>query len=365
MKHWLQRKAHALLGVSALQAQLAREHEEALAAQREANRLQAMTNEILARLAARLDTRADAVEAIAPAPLSAADAEALRAIERQGLFIFGCARSGTTILMDSLNRSHEIHLLAEPDLFLNEHETDFVGYFNKKHIGYGNRRMKGNYLPPPISPENGPLDALLRMARDYRYIGEKTAFGPSDYPHDWQQMYLDFHGKYFLHGRYIFILRRPVESIWSMNKLFPIWPIARLFRAWLQSTSLVLEAYHAFPQSRVVFFEDLGEAMIDRLAQWLEAPIPTASGTFGVSYVRSAVTKNDIPEPLRPFADLCRECTDLYRNLRESFSSEEYVYRGSMSEWAFFDARWRQVADMLSRLSNRETGGENALRSAA
>jgi hypothetical protein len=214
-------------------------------------------------------------------------------------------------------------------------------------------------------PENGAFDALVRLAGEYRYIGEKTAIGPADYPPDWQQTYLDFHGKYFLHGKYVLIVRRPVESIWSMSKLFPTWPIARLFRAWLQSISLALEAYHAFPHSRFIFFEDLGNAMIEHLAQWLEVPIPTVSGTFGDNYVRSAVAGDDVPAPLRPFVGLCRDCNELYSDLRGSFSSEEHVYRGSTSEWAFFDACWRQVGDMLKRLSDRETIGESVSRSAA
>ncbi|HEX7376133.1 MAG TPA: hypothetical protein VF278_03425 [Pirellulales bacterium] len=369
-KQWLLGKTQALLGISRLRAQLTQEHGESLAAQGDARQLQAAANETLARLALKLDTCAAAVEQwkagneaaeAAPSPPSPADLERLRAIEGQGLFIFGCARSGTTILMDSLNRSPEVFLLAEPDISFHEHETDFVTYHNAKHVGYANRRMKGNYLPPPILPENGPLDALLRLARDYRHVGEKTAIGPGDYPADWQQMYLDFHAKYFLRGRHIFILRRPVESIWSMTKLFPTWPLARLFRAWLQTTSLVLEAYHLFPHSRVVFFEDLADVMIHRLGQWLETSIPTVPGTFGDNYVRSAVLGNDVPAPLRPFGGLCRAMTGLYRDLRESFSHEEYVYRGSASEWAYFDARWREVAAMLSRLAAGEGEEERQL----
>jgi hypothetical protein len=368
LKRWLQRKAQALFGVSELQAQLHAISETSA----QMVRLVAENNEILSRVAAQLEScgpltgpsHTGGVGAHA-APAPTVDIEALRAIERQGLFLFGCARSGTTILMDSLNRSHDILLLAEPDLCLNQHETDFVAFLNKKHLGYGNRRIKGNYLPPPITGSNGPLEALLRLAHDYRYIGEKSAFGPSDYPPEWQQMYLDFHATYFQRGRYVFIVRRPVESIWSMNKKFPIWPIPRLLRAWLESLSLVLEAYHAFPHSRLVFFEDLGDVMIGRLAQWLEVPIPTVPGTFGNKYVRSAVINDDIPDPLRPFAALCHECNDLYRVLRESFSTEDYVYRGSTSEWAFFDARWRHVAAMLSQLTDMHAKAESERRRAA
>jgi hypothetical protein len=68
-----------------------------------------------------------------------------------------------------------------------------------------------------------------------------------------------------------------------------------------------------------------------------------ACETFGRRYTYSAIDPNRIPEPLLPFTDLCRECTALYRELRENFSSTEYAYRGSTTEWAYFDTVLRPV----------------------
>jgi hypothetical protein len=295
---------------------------------------------------------------------AAPDLDQLRSLERQGLFVLGCARSGTTILTRSLNRSPDVLVLEEPSYFLHEHVADFVGFFNALHKSMGNRCLKGTYLPPAVVPEVGPIAMLLRLCRDYRLVGEKTAIGPHDYPTNWPQAYLDFQGKYFLRARYVYIMRTPVEVIWSMHKMFPDRPVWRLFEAWLAAIALSLDAYHVFPNSRLVFFDDLGQEMIDRLGEWLDLPIPSVPGTFGNKYMYSALDPNKIPQPLRAFGNLCRECASLYSELRESFCNKEYVYRGSTTEWVYFDSVLRRLQAMIDDLRS-EPADSLPLRQAA
>ncbi|HVX12978.1 MAG TPA: sulfotransferase [Pirellulales bacterium] len=277
-------------------------------------------------------------------------AESLRALEEQGLFILGAARSGTTILTRSLNRAPEILVLEEPESFLCQGIGDFSTYFNNKHTAMRNRCMKGTYLAPPHSPDSGPLATFSRLGRDYRYVGEKSAIGPHDYPVAWQRQYLDFHARYFFRSHYIYIMRTPVESIWSMHKMFPERPMPMLFEAWLRTLALSLDAYHVFPNSRAVFFDNLGSSTIERLGTWLEMSIPFLPGTFGQRYVQSAVSADQIPEALRPYAKLCQECTDLYRDLRDCFSRDELVYCGSATEWQYFTMKLHYIEDLLTRL---------------
>jgi hypothetical protein len=392
LKQWLLRKTHTLLGVSPLRAQLASIDEQlrALAigsieaqraivdlmqatdrrleqvAEADSHRL-ALLSGITAKLTAlgeplseRHDLQSPCVGATDAAPPGGQDAapdlEALRALENQGLFILGCARSGTTILTRSLNRSPEVMLLEEPCSFLHESIGDFVGFFNHLHVSMGNRPMKGTYLPESRTSETGPIGTLLRLSGDYRYVGEKTAIGPHDYPLNWAQAYLDFQAKYFLHAKYLYILRTPLESIWSMHKMFSDRPIERLFEAWLRTIALSLDAYHVFPNSRLLFFDDLGQTMIDRLSDWLATPVPTMPGTFGRTYIYSALRPGDVPEPLRPYSDLCRQCTALYQDLRENFSNDEHIYRGPTTEWAYFDTVLRRIQSLIDNLSPSESG---------
>jgi hypothetical protein len=390
LKRWLRAKTQRLLGVDRLQEQLTQVHDclhASAAATAEYERAAAQNVQtalgrvdrladavcnigpVLGQIHAQLELHLQAITTAATtaaattaaATTAAPDLTELRSLERHGLFILGCARSGTTILTRSLNRSGDIHLLEEPSYFLHEHITDFVGFFNAMHKLIGNRCLKGTYLPPPLVPEAGPIDMLLRLHGDYQFVGEKTAVGPHDYPPNWAQMYLDFQGKYFLRAKYINILRTPVEAIWSMHKLFPDRPVARLFETWLQAVALSLDAYHVFPNSRVVFFDDLGEVMIGRLSEWLGVPVPTVAGTFGSKYVNSALKPHTIPPPLLPFAAICEECTALYHELRESFCKEQYLYRGP-NEWTYFATLLGQLQTIIEKLPS---AGSERLRLAA
>ncbi|HET6879803.1 MAG TPA: hypothetical protein VFI31_06600 [Pirellulales bacterium] len=339
-KSRLLRKAHALLGTSRIERQLAQISEGLRSLQATTRSLPAAANE-------------------RPGP----DEESLRRLESQGLFILGAARSGTTILTRCLNRGREIMLLEEPSFYLNAHTTDFVGYFNELHASMGNRPMKGTYLAPPLMPEPGPLATLLRLGRDYRFVGEKAAVGPHDYPPEWPRRYLDFQAKYFLRAKYVCIARTPVESIWSMHKLFPDRPIPRLIEAWLRALALSLDAYNVFPEARLVFFDHLNDRMIERLGDWLDVAIPVTAGTFGRNYIRSAVRQGEIPGVLRPFTGVLRKCTDVYDELRENFSPDEHVYSSSVSEWHYFAATHRQIETLLERLASedaRELPSEDA-----
>jgi hypothetical protein len=352
-KKWIQTKTQRFLGLEQLVGQLTQIREEVRAGQATSIELQRVIAESLqtiGRSSLFAEPPSGAIPPQANEPAAGLDPEALRALEKQGLFILGAARSGTTILTRSLNRAPEILVLEEPDSFLSQGIADFSAYFNRKHVAMGNRCMKGTYLAPPLSPDSGPLATLSRLAGDYRYVGEKSAVGPHDYPPAWQQAYLDFQSKYFFRAHYIYIMRTPVESIWSMHKMFPERPVPLLFEAWLRSLALSLDAYHVFPNSRVVFFDKLGPSTIERLGTWLEMSIPFLPGTFGQRYVQSAVSADEIPEVLRPYTELCHECTDLYRDLRDSFSPDELVYCGSATEWHYFTMKLHHVEDLLTRL---------------
>jgi hypothetical protein len=105
--------------------------------------------------------------------------------------------------------------------------------------------------------------------------------------------------------------------------------------------------------------------MIDRLSQWLDLPIPTLQGTFGRKYIYSALDAERIPPPLVPLAEICRECTALYHELRASFSTEDYVYDGSTTEWAYFDGLLRYVKRLKEKLQATDAGGVLRLAKAA
>ncbi|MGH7140676.1 MAG: sulfotransferase, partial [Pirellulales bacterium] len=183
---WMVRQARGLFGVSQLHQQL-----------RE-------TNNLLRHVALSVSARHAFGASAGPTPGGDA-AASLQSLAQGALFVVGCARSGTTILTRCLNSAPQIMLLEEPLFFLHEEVVDFAPFFNERHAAMGNRRQKGSFVAPAVTPECGPLGLLYRLHRDHKYVGEKAAFGPQEFPPDWWYRYLDFQSKYFLHARYILI----------------------------------------------------------------------------------------------------------------------------------------------------------------
>lgn len=362
LKQWLLGKAQGFLGVKRVHTQLAQIHEQLQIAAAAIERQQSATESLRAAIVA-MNTAAHDRQPLPSASLS--DLETLRTLESQGLFILGCARSGTTVLTRSLNRSPDVMLLEEASFFLREEATDFTTFFNQLHASWGNRCLKGTYLAPPLVQENGLLPTLLRLGSGYRYIGEKIAAGPRGYPASWPQAYLDFQAKYFLRSKYLYIVRTPIEVVWSMHKLFPDRPILWLFETWLQTIALSLDAYQVFPNSRMLFLEDLGLPVLEQIIEWLGLPLPRLPANIGRKYMNSALPLGQIPESLAPYDDLCRECTAIYRDLHASFSREEFVYCGAASEWSYLDSVLRRIETLLDDVTAAGSVDTRQLRVAA
>lgn len=365
MKSWLAKKVRSLLGVHeslALQrlaadrwGDLQRTFAELQAAIPPAIRRQAEAADSAAQAMIRalesIDARLEALRAAAarpaPAPLDQGDLEKL---EAQGLFILGSARSGTTVLTKCLNRSPEIFLLEEPNFFQNQHIQDFCVFFNALHEAIGNCRYKGTYVSFATDAEAGPLGLMLRLCRQYRRVGAKVAIGPHDtYPPDWKQLYLDFHAKYFLRSPHLLTLRAPHETLWSMHKLFPSRPIPRLIEAWAESLALIIDVYRVCPNSYLLFFGDFGKARLDGLSRLLRIKIDVPESMLGGDQVRSRLESGELPPPLAPFGEFCRECTDLFDLLRANVSRDDLKYSGSAAEWYFFDELHRRAEDLAER----------------
>ena len=276
------------------------------------------------------------------------DRQTLGRLERQLLFVVGCARSGTTALTRALNRSPELLLLEEPNFFANSGVADFAAFFNRMHRDWGTPRMKGTYVRPPVEPEVGPLPMLVRLAEEYRYVGGKIAFGPSDDGYNWPEAFIEYHAKYFFHARRLVIVRRPAESIWSMHKMFPDRRLPLLFATWLRSAATCIDAYRVFPGVRWMFFEDLGEEAIGRFAATIPLEIAVPPGMLSRSYVGSNVGEGELPPPLAPFAALCSGCTEIYRELRDNFCRERLLYNGPRAEWDFFDGLLGRISSLLA-----------------
>lgn len=277
----------------------------------------------------------------------------LRRLQRQSLFVAGCARSGTTALTRALNRSPELLLLEEPNLFANYGVRDFTTFFNQMHRSWGTARMKGVYVPPPLEPEIGPLPLLARLAREYRYVGGKVAFGPVDNGYNWPEAFFAYHAKHFFYARRLLITRRPAESIWSMQKMFSDRRLPVLFETWLRSAAVCIECYRVFPEVKWMFFEDLCAEAVEKFAATIPLELKVPPSMLAQSYHASKVGDGEWPPPLAPYADWCAACNDIYRELRDNFCRETLRYIGSRSEWDFFDGVQKRIAELTAEAAGR------------
>ena len=276
--------------------------------------------------------------------------DALRKLEKQLLFVVGCARSGTTALTRALNRSPDLLLLEEPNFFINHEIREFGEFFNRMHRGMGNSRMKGTYVRPAVEPEYGPISLLARLAQEYRYVGGKVAFGPYDPAYNWPEAFLTYHAKYFFHARRLLIIRNPAESIWSMHKMFRDRPLPLLFSTWLHSVATCIECYRVFPDVRWMFFEDLSAEAIVAFALTIQLEIDVPPAMLARTYVQSKLQGGELPPPLAPYADWCSDCAEIYRALRDNFCRERLRFCGQRSEWDFFDDQLRRIAATLTEI---------------
>lgn len=246
--------------------------------------------------------------------------------ERQGLFVIGSARSGTTLLAETLNLSPQVFLLEEAFLYRDAKEPEFCSFFNRRHREYGNYKAKGRYLPYFGGREHTAWDLLCLLAQRYRYVGEKVAMGPWI---DWDEALLEFQGAYFYHAHYVLTFRRPTEVVWSMVKKFRENPPRHHLQCWLRAFRVCVDFLATFPRVYAVFHDRFSKAYLERLCEKLEisAPIPDRMITPR-EQLPSFLEENALPEPLRPLEPWLNRAQEMYAELQEIISSETFAYCG-------------------------------------
>jgi hypothetical protein len=248
-------------------------------------------------------------------------------LNERGLFIVGCARSGTKIFCDCLNLSPDIMLLDEAHLFFNSDLGDFPKQFNAQHARWRQYRAKGTYLPPAIKTERGGLASLMRLGKYYRFVGEKIALVPHDIRvgKTIPELFFDFHARYFLGARYFLIARNPAETVLSMSRLFKDSSQVYLVRCWLDALRVQLDVLDLFPRAHFVFFENLRREAILRIGSILGVEIPIDSCTISDDRKESRLQACQLPDELAGVHPLLEPCLNLYRDLKSAFDPETFA----------------------------------------
>ncbi|MBD2436141.1 hypothetical protein [Nostoc sp. FACHB-110] len=282
-------------------------------------------------------------------------------LSKAGLFIVGNARSGTSILCSSLNLSSEVFLLGEANLALHYNLDDFVDFYNNQHILFKNPKFKGtSFAPPSRLIEKGAFPFLLRMNKNYKFIGEKVAFGPHGINIDnksHQELFFNFHARYFYFSKYIIIIRRPTETVWSMLKMFPDISLNLLFESWLRTLLLKIDIICAFPNSYVLFFESLSCETILSLCSYIEINnINIPENMFTKKHQNSLLDNYEIPEELSIYSDICLACENIYKQVQDVFCFKTFQFKeiiGSSTApdgYTFITSTQNQINNLLYQL---------------
>jgi hypothetical protein len=297
--------------------------------------LQALADEI-ERLNARLERAARSSLSPVPVPTPFVDLSRARTASQKAnlsqslpreltsrcLFVVGNARSGTTILNNCLNQSRDIFMMSEANFYLHLENDDFVEHYNRMHSEFRNPKGKDSWIPLPPDGNSNGVAALLRLAEHYRWIGEKIAFGPHGKigQKTYQDMFFEFHSRYFYDSTYLLLARKPNEVIFSLAKMFPNRSTEELIETWIDTITVQLDVYSGFPNAQWIFFEDLSSARIVEIADGLKAPLVLPENTIRTDVMYSKLPGDEIHPSVGEFAELIVGLNDVYRELRSGIA---------------------------------------------
>jgi hypothetical protein len=237
-------------------------------------------------------------------------------LEKQGLFVVGHARSGTSILLRALNSSPDIFLLGEANLYIEGLRSGFPRWFNEMHQQFGNTLAKDSYCPTMADPEaNGP-ETFQWLGHRFRYVGEKVAFRSETLGYN-PAAFFDFHARHFFTSHYVCVIRNPSDVLQSNNHMFKPENLAIYADSYLQSLQLILELVDTFPNVLVASHESIDQATFETIGQQLGVDLKAAFALYEGHYQREGRWG-----PENAHLPLIDTLIDVHRRVRDVFSPD-------------------------------------------
>jgi hypothetical protein len=244
-------------------------------------------------------------------------AENTRAIDMQGLFVLGAARSGTTVLQNALNDSRDIFLLGEPSLHKDLGNADFAARYNAMHRAWGNQETKSSFCPAFFGGDAAWHDYVRHLATLYRYVGSKIVINPDKAQETCHRVF-DFHCRYFYRSHYIFTFRNPIDVLMSTRGLAELTGYTpesceAVLSSFVRVIGLYIRMLRNLPCVDAVFHENVDETVFRDLGLKLRVNLAHAASYYDSKRVRR-YSLDDIPESSRESTKIVIE---LYENLRQ------------------------------------------------
>ena len=263
------------------------------------------------------------------------------------MFIVGCARSGTTFLFSILNWQKGIFCLSEDNPCL-QFQPGFRDWYNDLHSEKS--PTKGLYLPCFDDPDGDWAYCYDQLLERYDIVGSKYAFGPHgtyfDNKHP-QDLFFDFHLRYFENSKYICIIRRPDECIFSMSKMFPSKSYVELRDAWLRSALVSLNTYFRFENAVLILHEHLSEETMTQIGLFIGRQLRYEKSWIIPRESQNSAIQNLQPEIILKNSLDISELLKLYKNIHGAFNHKHLSYEGRALPHAFLNSCRRKVSSLL------------------
>jgi hypothetical protein len=237
-------------------------------------------------------------------------------LDKQGLFVIGAARSGTTVFQNALNSSPEIFLLGEPVLQKDPGTPDFAARYNAMHRSWGNQENKSSFCPPLLAGDGTWQDYLTQLATLYRYVGSKIVVNPEHARQTCQELF-EFHCRHFYRSHYVFTFRNPIDVLMSTRGLAELQgnraeSYEVVLRSFLHVIALYIRFLRNLPNVTAVFHENIDKELFQRTGEWLGADLADAPQYYDEARVRH-YTLEQVPEHSR---ELAINVIEIYQDLR-------------------------------------------------
>ena len=269
-------------------------------------------------------------------------------LEKQGLFVVGHARSGTTVLMRALNSSRDIFLLGEANLALEGLKPGFARWYNQMHAGDGKPSTKDTFCPVATSEYANGVETLNWLSQRFRYVGEKIAFRSHNLGYD-PQRFFEFHARNFFLSHYVCVIRHPADVLKSSREMFKPQNLLLYADSYLQTLLLILAFAETLPNVHVLFHESINQHAFDVLGE-----------RFGVDL--SGVYEANYHQPYQVAGSRGADHTGLpwlmmlgtaHQMMRDAFSTETLRETPNHPTWMMLAPWIREMREKLHTLEPR------------
>ncbi len=264
-------------------------------------------------------------------------------LEKQGLFVVGHARAGTTALMHALNSCPDIFLLGEANLFVEGLKPAFAHWYNQMHGQDGKPNTKDSYCPlAPDGDANG-VETLHWLSQRFRYVGEKVAFRSESLGYN-PRGFFDFHARNFFLSHYVCVIRNPADVLKSNRDMFKPQDLSVYADSYLQSLELVLALNDTMPNVYVLFHESINQHAFDVIGEKLGVNL---SGFYAANYHApyQVVERHEADhERLPSIATL----NLAYRKMRDAFSPQTLREQPHHPQWMILAESIKKLREELA-----------------